>query len=122
MIVYKTPSRSIFQNRQQFHAAQKTNDESTSDWFKRLQQIIGICEFETIAEYMLIDKFVSGLSNSDFEKISQVLSWSLEELVLLVLGNSHVFKTNANKVEQHTDDMQGTVQFQLAFDSVSCTY
>lgn len=92
MIVYKTPTSVTFHNRKQFHASQKTHNESTSDWFRRLQNVIAKCEFEHISDYMLIDKFVSGLNEIDFQKISQIGAWTIEELILVVLGNAHIFK------------------------------
>lgn len=92
MIVYKTPTATAFHHRQQFHATQKIQGESISDWFKRLQNYVIKCEFEHISDYMLIDKFVSGLNEIDFEKISQVPKWTSEELVLVVIGNAHIFK------------------------------
>lgn len=61
MIVYKTPSHAAFHHRQQFHAIQKIQNESISDWYKRLQKVIDHCEFQDITDYMLIDKFVSTL-------------------------------------------------------------
>lgn len=94
MIVYKTPSTAVFHNRQQFHATHKVPSETTSDWFKRLQLFIEKCEFESLSEYMLIEKFISGLNDEDFQKISQVSTWTTEELVLVVIGNPHIFKNN----------------------------
>lgn len=92
MIVYKTPTITAYHNRRQFHATQKSQNESISDWFKRLQNCVVQCDFEHISDYMLIDKFVSGLNETDFEKISQVQTWTADELVLVVIGNAHIFK------------------------------
>lgn len=100
MIIYKTPSTVVFHNRQQFHATHKVPGENTSDWFKRLQLFIGKCEFETLTEYMLIEKFISGLNNEDFEKISQVPTWTTEELILVVIGNPHIFKNSTRENRQ----------------------
>lgn len=94
MIEYKTPSIAAFHHRLQFHAAHKAQNESITDWFKRLQKFINHCEFAHISDYMLIDKFVSGLGDADFEKISQVATWTIEELILVVIGNAHIFNRN----------------------------
>lgn len=88
---YDTPSMAIFQNRKRFHAIQKSPSESTSTWFKRLQTSIGHCAFSRISDYMLIDKFVSGLSETDFETISQIPTWTIDELILVVIGSAHIF-------------------------------
>lgn len=104
MIVYKTPSNEVFHHRQQFHATQKTPNESILDWYKRLQKVINRCEFENVTDYMLIDKFVSGLGDADFEKISQVTTWTIDELILVVIGNAHIFKNSAAKECKPTHD------------------
>lgn len=103
MITYKTPTIATFYNRKQFHATQKTQSESISDWFNRLQNFIAECRFENVSDYMLIDKFVSGLSESDFEKIAPVAKWTVDELVLVVIGNTHIFKSNSCKEYQEID-------------------
>lgn len=95
MMVYRTPSIGVFRNRKRFHATQKTNSESISDWFKRLQKFINNCDFDCISDYVLIDKFISGLNDTEFEKISQVPNWTIEELILVVIGNAHIFNTKA---------------------------
>lgn len=97
MIVYKSPSLVAFHHRQQFHATQKAQDETVSDWYKRLQKFVENCEFQDITDYMLIDKFVSGLGEVDFQKISQVPTWTSEELILVVIGNEHIFNTGVRK-------------------------
>lgn len=91
MLVYRTPTVAAFKKRKLFHAIQKEHAETISDWFKRLQQSIPDCEYDLTAECILIDKFVSGLDEMDFQKISQVASWTLEDLILVVIGNTHIF-------------------------------
>lgn len=124
MIVYQTPSPTAFQSRRQFHAAQKSLHESISDWFKRLQKFIGNCDFEHVSDYMLIDKFISGLSESDFEKITPLPFWTVEELVLVVIGNAHIFNTKEFKECQQlqaSTQSQGIPQLagdQLADESI----
>lgn len=95
MMVYKTPSIEAFRNRKRFHATQKTHSESTSDWFKRLQKCLNNCNFDYISDYMLIDKFLSGLNETEFEKMLQVPNWTIDELILVVIGNAHIFNTKA---------------------------
>lgn len=91
MLVYRTPTVTAYRKRKLFHATQKEQAETISDWFKRLQQSITDCEYDLMAEYILIDKFVSGLDEMDFQKIAQVASWTLEDLILTVIGNTHIF-------------------------------
>ncbi|KAJ6649605.1 Zinc finger protein [Pseudolycoriella hygida] len=104
---YQTPRATIFLNRKRFHATQKSITESISDWFKRLQEFVNNCEFKQIADYMLIDKFISGLSETDFEKISKVPIWTVDELILVVIGNAHIFTCKeVKKKRQCKEDVQ----------------
>lgn len=119
MILYKTPTVAAFHHRQQFHATQKVLNESISDWFKRLQNYVTKCEFEQISDYMLIDKFVSGLNDTDFEKISQVATWTAEELVLVVIGNAHIFKNLPIKDEEQANDRYDELPVEVKTECVS---
>lgn len=103
MFVYQTPTVAAFQKRKLFHATRKEHTESISDWFKRVQQFIIKCEFDGMSEYMLIDKFVSGLNEMDFHKIAKVPNWTLQDLILVVIGNEHIFKTMQTKDNQPQD-------------------
>lgn len=113
MIAYETPSTAAFHSRRQFHAAQKTQNEPISDWFKRLQWLNNKCDFRSVTDYMLIDKFVSGLGDDDFNKISKVATWTAEELILVVIGNPHIFKSTASKEDEHSDDIKHTLKSQV---------
>lgn len=101
MIVYQTPSMGVFHNRQRFHATQRAQNENISDWFKRLQKFNDNCEFQDVSDYMLIDKFISGLNDSDFDKVSQIPHWTVEELVLVVIGNAHIFNIKKSRGTRH---------------------
>lgn len=118
MIVYKTPSTVAFHRRQQFHAAQKNPSETISDWFMRLQLFIDKCEFESVCDYMLIEKFISGLSDEDFEKISQVPTWTTEDLVLVVIGNPQIFK-NVSRENQLQVNINDILSLQVKCETVN---
>lgn len=121
MIVYETPSTVAFHSRREFHAAQKIQNESISDWFKRLQNLNKKCSFQNCADYMFIDKFVSGLSDDDFNKLSKVVAWTVEELILVVIGNPHIFKTTLSKPDDHDQlkDIQSILNSQAKPENVS---
>lgn len=115
MLVYRTPTIAAFKKRKLFHATQKEHAESISDWFKRLQQSITECEYDLTAECILIDKFVSGIDELDFQKISQVASWTLEDLILVVIGNEHIF----NKIQTKDNQPQEIASVNVKFETVS---
>ncbi|KAJ6649606.1 hypothetical protein Bhyg_04844 [Pseudolycoriella hygida] len=116
---YQTPCVTTFHNRKRFHATQKSLSESISEWFKRLQTIVNNCEFKQFADFMLMDKFMSGLSETDFEKISKVPIWTVDELILMVIGNAH---TSASKEPINTPESKEDVPFQgTSFDETGKT-
>lgn len=119
--MYQTPSTAAFQSRRQFHATHKTQSETIPDWFKRLQHLTSKCEFENVSDYMLIDKFISGLNDNDFNRLSQVAAWTTEEMVLVVIGNSHIFRSTAatKEDESRTNDFNHILSLQTKTKRVS---
>lgn len=119
MFVYQTPTVAAFHKRKVFHATRKEHSESISDWFKRVQQFITKCEFDCMTEYMLIDKFVSGLNDIDFQKIAKVANWTLQDIILVVIGNEHIFKTTQTKDSQHQDISNVHVKYEKVRTKIS---
>lgn len=62
-IVYKTPSKSAWRSRRTFHLSQKDSHESDNDWLHRIQNYLVDCDYGSLADFMLIDKFVTSSSN-----------------------------------------------------------
>lgn len=116
MLVYRTPTVAAFKKRKLFHATHRDHTESISDWFKRLQQSITECEYDLTADCILIDKFVSGLDDTNFHKISSVPSWTLEDLILVVLGNEHIFNKTQTK---DSNQPQEIASVNVKFETVS---
>lgn len=74
MFEYLTPSTSVYENRKIFHSNQREKHESSKEWFYRLFTSLDGCDYGTSADFMLIDKFVAGLSIEMFEKLPQILT------------------------------------------------
>lgn len=68
---YKPPTETALRSRKSFHACQKLQTESIEEWFRRIKKCIDDCEFGAYNEFMLIDKFISGLSETIFERLIQ---------------------------------------------------
>lgn len=84
---FKMPSKAVFQSRKLFHMCQRELAESIDKWLLRISSSIGTCEYETICDVMLIDKFLSGLNNEEFEKFAQNTEWSEKLLFEAVIEN-----------------------------------
>lgn len=83
MFDYVTPSISAYGNRKMFYSNQRNHDESTEKWFQRLFASLDGCEYGASADFMLIDKFITGLSNETFAKLPQILT--IDKVLFAVL-------------------------------------
>lgn len=77
---YEAPSNQILRNRQAFYSLQRKAQESVDEWLKRIQSTIRCCEFPTIIEFLLIDRFVCGLNRNELVTIRCGQSWTVERL------------------------------------------
>lgn len=78
---YKAPSNQILRNRREFYGLQRKAHEPVEEWLKRIQSTISCCEFPTIVEFFLIDRFVCGLNRNELETIRCIHNWTIERLV-----------------------------------------
>lgn len=79
-ILYKSPSEAAIKNRREFYALRKKRGETTKKWLERVCTHASCCEFLTLTEYILIDKFVCGLNNEEIESILNTDTWTLNLL------------------------------------------
>lgn len=86
--VYKTPTNEILRNRRTFYGLQRKNHEQVPQWLKRVQTSVRCCEFPTIIEFLLIDRFMCGLNKSELKGIQSVRSWTLKRLLEWFLTQS----------------------------------
>lgn len=84
---YKMPTLKILENRRVFYGLRRENGDSVDRWLKRVEIRIGFCEYPTTyMKHLLIDRFISGLNDSEFESIKEVSQhWTLEQLVERIL-------------------------------------
>lgn len=91
-VVYKTPPYSVFCCRKTFHAIEKSPDEELEQWFSRIQIAIAGCDFGDLTDFMLIDKFICGLSEKLFHKYAETTTLEVDRL--LSIGCSNTFLLN----------------------------
>lgn len=82
-IIYKTPSHLAFNCRKIFHAMEKTATEELEQWFCRIQSAIDGCDFDNFSDFMLIEKFISGLNEKTFEKYAEINTLTVEQILLI---------------------------------------
>lgn len=88
--LYKIPSTTILDYRKVFCRLQREPNESIGQWLKRVQTRIVYCELPSIVmEFLLIDRFVYGLSANELKAIKAVKnSWSVNQLLEYFLDES----------------------------------
>lgn len=86
-IIYNVPTYSVFHCRKIFHEIQKDKNEKLEEWFWRVNVTISECDFGHLTDYMLIDKFIGGLSEELFEKIASINSLTVEEIQTFATSN-----------------------------------
>lgn len=79
--LYKTPKKEIIKIRKAFYDLKRRKNEPTDKWLKRVQKCIDCCDFPIFMEFLLIDRFVCGLSKAEIEIILKTETWSLEQLL-----------------------------------------
>lgn len=84
MIEFKPPSLTAFQCRRIFHKCERKETESVHNWLTRIKDSIVDCAYDSLHDFMLIDKFISGLDETDFEYFSQRKLWPQQETLLNV--------------------------------------
>lgn len=78
--LYTTPSDVILKNRKRFYGLRRKSDESPTIWLKRVQNAIKRCNYPSLIEFFLIDKFICGLINTEKEAIQSASTWSLKRI------------------------------------------
>lgn len=99
--LYKIPSIEILRNRQIFYGLWRRSDDKTRTWLDRVESSIRHCDFPTIiVEFLLLDRFVCGLSASELSSIQIVKeSWTLIQLL------EHFFDGNVDIGHIKTDSV-----------------
>lgn len=82
---YETPSEAILQNRRAFYLSQKENAEPIAQWFYRIRQSTRSCNFGTLNDFLLIDKFICGLDSDEVQWIRQTDMWSLDQWINAII-------------------------------------
>lgn len=102
-MIFRVPSQLAFHSRQVFHSYQREKTENIDLWMLRIKHSIASCEYEKLTEFMLIDKFLSGLNNEDFKMFSQHASWTEELLWTFVTENKLQVPNNGEYVNSIND-------------------
>lgn len=80
-VLYEAPKKEIVKNRKVFYELKRREKESVDKWLQRVQKCIECCDFPEFMEFLVIDRFVCGLDNTEMEIILKTAAWSLKQLL-----------------------------------------
>lgn len=83
--LYKIPSNEILHKRIEFYDLKRGIGETVEQWLNRVQSSILSCTFPTITNrFLLIDRFICGLSRDEMQIIERAGTWStLKQLMAM---------------------------------------
>lgn len=80
--LYKMPMDEILQNRFEFYEFKREAGEPIQQWLNRIQNCISCCDYPAfIIEFLLIDRFICGLSKTEMEIIRSAGTWSFKQII-----------------------------------------
>lgn len=86
-LIYEIPNEEVLRNRKIFYTITKGIEESIVDWFKRIQNSVNGCDFGEQHDAMLIDKFISGLSDDLITKFTKTRTLTTNQLLSIAASS-----------------------------------
>lgn len=81
MDLYKTPTDQIRKSRRKFHHLRRQSNESLANWLGRAKRAVNRCRYPSfMVEFMLIDRFICGLNNTEMATIQLSNTWTLQQI------------------------------------------
>lgn len=96
--MYELPSKSAFVQRKLFHANQRDQNETAHEWFYRVFECLNGCKFGEYADFMLIDKFFSGLDNDSFDEYAVKTTFTIDEALSIGFQHKQSFESRLETV------------------------
>lgn len=86
-VAYQMPAEETRKHRNEFHSYNRISDETMDCWFYRIEGCLSGCDYGALRDYMLIDKFMSGLTEDIFKDFSHFEMINVEQLLSIILPN-----------------------------------
>lgn len=77
---YQIPSCEAIQQRKVFYTSTKFTDETVFEWYERVENVGNQCEFNRFHDFLILDKFVTGLDDGVLKRLSKEILLSLDEI------------------------------------------
>lgn len=109
MLAYRLPSVSALACRRKFYSSYKSSVETISDWFERIADSVPGCEFDNLADIMLIDKFLSEIDETVCHQILEECNLDSTRELLSILESESL---QANCTES-VDECEALIQAEI---------
>lgn len=117
---YQTPPKLVLQSRKIFYSLQKLKEEPVLEWLRRLKIGLDRCVFGTLADFLLIDKFICELSNDEIhELMGYIGTLSVDRLLEALDGQTIYIENNVEEDEAQGDAENNWAEMKLDVVSVS---
>lgn len=82
---YKIPTIEILQYRSAFYRLRRPCNQPLEQWLTRIKNCLGFCQFPLFYKYLLMDRFICGLTIVELKLIQSAGKYStLEELLAFI--------------------------------------
>lgn len=124
MYEYKIPQKSAHMRRKQFHLNQRSQQETSYEWFCRVFDAVNGCEFGEYGDFMLIDKFFAGLNSDAFKEYTLKTVFTIDDALSIgfktELNNENKFEVtslleNSDETQEHLPTVHIKVEVSNGF-------
>lgn len=110
---YTIPSLAAYHNRKVFHSNERNQFEANDEWYRRISEALHGCEYGEFSDFIVIDKFISGLDYETFRKYAERTTLTIEDVHSIGLDDRDCCKIDYDSASE-LDNSQNAVYGMLA--------
>lgn len=78
--LYEIPDSTIIEHRIEFYSMHKESTEALEKWLHRVRNSVDYCQFGTLRDFLLMDKFFCELNDDEIQILNNTETWLFNEL------------------------------------------
>lgn len=102
---YQIPSFEAIQKRKLFYTSAKFTDETVFEWYKRVENAGNQCEFNHLHDFLILDKFVTGLNDGILKRLSEKIVLSLDEIFAIASPETQESSLSVVETQVQNEDL-----------------
>lgn len=110
---YTIPSLDAYHRRKIFHSNERNQFEANDEWYHRILEALHGCEYGEFADFIVIDKFISGLDYETFQKYAEQTTLTIDDVYSIGLDDRDCCKIDCDTASE-LDNSQVVVNGILA--------